>query len=95
MEDKILEKYLPLGTIVFLKNDIVMHMIVGYLVTDKGNKTSDYISIPFPYGLMSTEALFPFNHDDIEEIIFEGYKTETFSKLDNYLKDYESKNRKD
>ena len=91
MEKKKLEKYLPLGTIVFLNSDMVMHMIVGYLITDKNNKTSDYISIPFPFGLMNTEALLTFNHKDIKEIIFEGYRTSTFDKLDIFLKDYENK----
>ena len=82
------DKYLPIGTIVFLKDDIVMHMIVGYLSKDKEGKLYDYLSIPFPYGMMTTNAVLPFNHKDIEEIIFNGYKNEKFDEIKKYLDEY-------
>ena len=47
-----IDKYLPLGTIVFVKNDIVMRTIVGYLSKDVNNEIKDYATIPFPYGLI-------------------------------------------
>ena len=87
------DKYLPIGTIVFLKDDIVMHMIVGYLSKDKESKLYDYISIPFPYGMLSVEAVHPFNNDDIEEVIFNGYKNDTFDELIKYLNDYSNKEK--
>ena len=87
------DKYLPIGTIVFIKEDIVMHMIVGYLSKDKEGKLYDYISIPFPYGMLSVETVSPFNTNDIEKVIFNGYKNDTFTELNNYLNDYLNKEK--
>ena len=80
------DKYLPIGTIVFIKDDIVMHMIVGYLSKDKEGNLYDYISIPFPFGLIAVNTIFYFNHNDIEKIIFNGYKNIQHYKTDKTLK---------
>lgn len=81
------DKYLPIGTIVLLKDDISMYMVLGYLNKDVNNKISDYISVPFPYGFLSTLAIKTFNHSDIEKEVFKGYKNEQFQKMNSYLKD--------
>ena len=66
-------KHLPIGSIVMLKNDIVLYMIVGYL-NKKDGEIKDYISISFPYGFVSTLAINCFNNEDIERLVFQGYK---------------------
>ena len=64
-----------------------MYMITGYLYKDKDKKTYDYMAIPFPYGLMSMDVLNYFNHEDIKNIVFFGYKNEKFYKLNERLND--------
>lgn len=89
------DKYLPLGTIVFIKNDIVMHMITGYLNKTKDGKVNDYISIPFPYGLMSEGIITFFNHEDIENIIYMGYENDDYKKLNEIMKNNVTIDKKD
>lgn len=92
---EILDKYLPIGTIVFIKNDIVMHMITGYLNKSEDGKVSDYISVPFPYGFMSDKIITFFNHADIEDIIFLGYENDNFKKLNEMLRNDLNIDKKD
>lgn len=81
-----IDKYLPLGTIVFVKNDIVMRTIVGYLSKNENNEIKDYTTIPFPYGLMAPEIINYYNHEDIEQIIYMGYKNKDFEVFNEILK---------
>ena len=71
---KISDKYLPIGTVVFLKNEVTMYMIIGY----KDESLKNYISVPFPYGLMSDRLLNFFNYEEIQEVIYIGYKSDKF-----------------
>lgn len=80
------DKYLPIGTIVMLKNDIVLYMIVGYLNRSDNEEIRDYISIGFPYGMMTLDSVTYFNHDDIEKIVFLGYKNDKYELLKEKLK---------
>ena len=81
------DKYLPIGTIFLTKNDIVMKIIIGYLQLDKTNEeVKDYVTIPFPFGMMSMEMLNYYNHEDIEKIIYTGYKNDDFNKFNEALK---------
>ena len=82
MEDK---KYLPIGTIVFMKNEIILYMIVGYINKSSDGNIKDYICIPFPYGFMSNKILSYFNHSDIEKIVFKGYINDKYKELDKIL----------
>ena len=84
------EKYLPIGSIVTLKDDLTMHMIVGYL-NKKDDEIKDYISIYFPYGMITIDAIAYFNHEDIEKIIFSGYKNDKYKLLNDKLKQEKDK----
>ena len=68
-------EWLPIGTVFLPNNSIVMYMIIGYLNKNIDNKIFDYIAVPFPYGLMSENMLSVFNQQDINNIVFEGYKS--------------------
>lgn len=78
------DKYLPIGTIVMLKNDIVLYMIVGYLNNNNG-EIKDYISIPFPYGMMTLDAVTYFNHIEIERVVFIGYKNDKYKMFNEKI----------
>ena len=87
------EKYLPIGTIILKKNEIVLYMIAGYINKTKDGNIKDYICIPFPYGFMSDKIVSYFNHDDIEKVVFKGYKDEKYKELNKILN--ENYNKKD
>ena len=87
------EKFLPLGTLVLLKNAKEKIMIIGYL-TSNGNKTDivyDYQGCVFPYGLYTNEVSFVFNHSDIDKIYYMGYSDNDFKALNTKLIDFEKK----
>lgn len=75
---------LPIGSIVLLKDASKKLMIIGVLqVNQKENKIFDYLGVPYPEGFIGPENNFLFNHSDINDVIFIGYKNperETFLK---------------
>lgn len=82
------EKLLPLGTIVYLKEATAKLMIVGRgAAFNDGDeqKISDYIAVVYPNGIDPEDALF-FNHEDIDEVVFEGYSDD---EEERYLKVYD------
>ncbi len=82
-------KYLPYGSVVKLKNDSNMYMIIG-LQVEFTNKTTqertyyDYLSEIIPQGYVSEDNLSLFNTDDIENVVFVGYYNE---KIKSYYED--------
>jgi len=80
-----IEKLLPLGTIVYLKEGNTKIMVVGRGASfsdEEGQKYSDYIGVIYPNGIDPEDALF-FNHADIDEVIFKGYSDK---EEERYLK---------
>ena len=68
---------LPIGSVVTLKGGSKRVMIYGIkqkLQDEQGHEVSyDYISVPYPEGNMGPEFQYMFNHDQIEQIHFEGF----------------------
>lgn len=74
-EEKKYEKYLPIGTVVLLKNGNKKVMITTYLIfPDQGKDTKmyDYGACTFPEGVIESGYAIAFNHDDIKEVVFLG-----------------------
>lgn len=63
-------KFLPLGTVVVLKNGWKKLMIMGYsqINMDKKDKIYDYIGCLYPEGVIQTDFNILFNHEDIKAI---------------------------
>lgn len=82
-----MEKYLPIGTVVLLKNANKKLMIYGrkQLQADTG-KLWDYVGCLYPEGNISANYTYMFNHSDIAEVIFEGYKNEEEDRFQTFLK---------
>ena len=80
-------KYLPLGTLVSLKNQLKEIMIIGYFSIEYNNtvKMYDYIGCVYPEGLLLKNSLISFNHSDIQNIISLGYKSDKYMILNNNL----------
>lgn len=71
-----IKKLLPIGSVVRLKNAKKDLMIIGIKITDANNMHYDYISVIYPEGYINRDIFFKFNHEDIGNIYFEGFKSE-------------------
>ena len=87
------EKFLPVGTVVILKDATKKLMITGFcsMTPDHKGELFDYTGCLYPEGLLSSDQICLFNHDQIKEVFFKGYaneeETEFKKKLDeNYDK---------
>jgi len=70
-----LDKLLPIGSVVLLKDGTKKLMIIGIkpVSSDKPNKVYDYIGVLYPEGFLSNDYNFLFNNDDINDVVFTGY----------------------
>lgn len=64
---------LSLGSVVKLKKTSVSKiMILGYGIENRiTGQTYQYAGVLIPEGIPETNSFFLFNHDDIQEIVFE------------------------
>lgn len=69
---------LPIGSVILLKNAQKKLMIYGIKQLDTNNPEVeyDYIGVFYPEGNMGPDYQFLFNHEDIDTVYFEGYRTE-------------------
>ena len=67
-------------------------MITGYYSVEYANDLEiyDYSGCAYPEGVMIKSSYCSFNQKDIKEILFEGYKTEEYTKLTNGLNDIDN-----
>ena len=91
------EKFLPIGTVVLLKNGKKEIMITSYGVMPEGNiiengkevpgdkKMFDYGGCTYPEGFVSPENIVCFNHDKIEKICFMGYETDEYKAFNQIM----------
>lgn len=81
------EKYLPIGTVVLLKGATKKVMINGFCATTeaKPGKIFDYRGCPFPEGVLESNGVALFDHDQIEEICHIGYKNNESIELSDKL----------
>ena len=84
------EKYLPIGTVVVLKDGEKPLMITGYnpMTDDEKSVTFDYSGCYYPEGILSPNEAYLFNHDMIEKVLFTGYDTEEGKEYTDKLKEY-------
>ena len=69
-------EYEPIGTIVKLHNNDNLIMISGYKFCNPNNgyNIEDYIGVMYPNGLSMIDKNILFSQNDIEKVIFKGYK---------------------
>jgi len=79
------KKYLPIGSVVLLKNGEKRLMITcAYISTSDGN-IYDYNGCLYPEGLISPNNIYLFNHEDIQKIYAVGFSDEEEKLYKNYL----------
>ena len=79
---------LPIGSVVLLKNATKPIMIFGYMQKSAvvPDQMADYIGVPDPEGNLDIRAQFGFQMTDIEKVLFEGYRDESFKPWEDLLK---------
>ncbi len=81
------EKYLPLGTVVLLKNANKKLMITGFrIIHPESRIVYDYSGCPYPEGIIDSKSVFMFNHEKIQKIYYMGYESEEHEKLEKFIK---------
>ena len=79
-----MKKYLPIGSVVLLKESQKRIMIVGVKQKQVGSdKVWDYSACLFPEGILDPDKLFLFDNEQIERLYFVGLQdgeSLTFSK---------------
>ena len=70
-----MDKYLPIGSVVLLKNGSKRVMIYGRKqIHIETNKEWDYLACLYPEGNINEEFMYLFNHDQIDKVYFLGYR---------------------
>lgn len=89
------EKFLPIGSVVLLKNGIHRVMILGFCPTVVGAgkrvTTYDYFACLYPEGLFSANELMGIYHKDIVEVTSEGFSNEDDKEFRKKLNKYVDK----
>lgn len=94
--DKIEEKYLPIGSVVLLKNSEKKLMITGFCCVgrENSNKIYDYSGCMYPEGILKSDKVAMFDHSQIEKVIYMGLIDEEEKKfkekLNKLIQDYNS-----
>lgn len=72
------EKYLPIGSVILLNGGTKRLMITGFCIVpnDDKNKVFDYSGCLYPEGVISSDQIALFNHDQIKTIYAIGYSDE-------------------
>lgn len=90
MNVNILERYLPLGSIVVLNGSVKKMMITARgLIAPVGeeNKVFDYGGIFYPEGVMGDKMAF-FNQKDIYKVVFQGYSDADDDAMNDNIKNW-------
>ena len=86
--------FLPLGSIVLLKDAKRYIVIIGYAVIEEGSsKVWDYMGCAYPIGVVNSTNNLLFNKEQIDKVIFTGFSDEEGDKFISILEDSISKVR--
>lgn len=87
------EKFLPIGSVVILKGAKKRLMIHGYATIDmnKKDKVYDYVGCMYPEGIISSDQSLLFNHEDIDNVFFLGYRDEEGEEFNKKLNEIMTK----
>ena len=105
MENEVKEKFLPLGTIVLLKGGKKKLMIMSYCVIPMGalydkngavteTKMLDYGACTYPEGMITSDQMFAFDHEQIEKVCFVGYESDEQKEFNKYLLEHQDTENK-
>lgn len=83
-----IEKYLPVGSVIMLKNGDKKLMVTGFCVRDARNKDKvfDYCACLYPEGILRSDHVVLFNHSEIKDIFSLGYSDDEEKQFQTKLK---------
>ena len=68
-----MKEYLPLGSVITLKNGSKRLMVVGRLQNQIGsNDIYDYAAVLWPEGLVDSKHFYLFNQEDLDKLYYIG-----------------------
>ncbi len=70
-----MKKYLPIGSVVTLKNETKKLMIIGRSQVCQ-DVQYDYSACLFPEGYLDKDSLYVFNNDDVDILYYVGMQNE-------------------
>lgn len=81
------EKFLPIGTVILMKDATKRLMITGYCSStpDNPEKVYDYVACLFPEGNLAGDEVALFNHDQIGNILHMGLDDQEFEQVNHQL----------
>ena len=80
------KKFLPIGSVVLLKEGKKKIMICGRLqVSADTNRIYDYCGCLYPEGILKHDELILFQHDSIERVYFIGFQDQEGLEFDEYV----------
>lgn len=85
---------LPIGSIVYLKQGTNKLMILnrGPIMAEEGKQLMfDYSGCFYPQGL-DPENVFYFNQENIDEVVYEGYKDNEEDRFEKLFRDWKEEN---
>ena len=70
--------YLPIGSVVLLEDGEKKLMITGFctIPEESPDEVYDYCGCLFPEGVVSSDEIYVFDHDQIQDVLFVGYENE-------------------
>jgi len=92
-----LKKLLPLGSIVYLEEGTVPLAIItvnSFVQKEENDEmlyNYDYMGTPYPQGLVE-EEIYYFHHENISEVVFEGYKSDQHERYLKSVEEWKEKN---
>ena len=82
------EKYLPIGSVVLLKNGKKRLMITGFCVIPNDSKEEyDYSGCLYPEGIITSDEIAVFNHNQIAKVYSAGYSDDEEKEFKKNLKE--------
>lgn len=70
-----IDKYLPVGSVVLLKDGRKRLLIIGRKEKERqGDRSWDYLACPYPEGFMGEDFAYLFDHEQIERVFFIGFQ---------------------
>ncbi len=80
------ERFYPLGTAVRLKDNSGIFVIIGLMPQISEGVVADYLAVRYPCGYEAApESQFVFNAESVVEVVADGYRDESFRKLEENL----------
>ena len=80
------KEFLPIGSVVLLKEATRKVVIIGYTVIEEGStEIWDYLGCAYPIGVIGMDKNLLFNRDQIDKVVFKGFLDEEGEKFHKSL----------